>query len=91
MDTSDASFSKCFLSRDQFKVHFQTIGMSLPLKFTNASVKRIHFTFLLHEFRSRFSNSKHVISVTIKKRFCNIYMVRESEERFVAPQNLLML
>ena len=50
--------------------------MSLPLKFTNASVKRIHFTFLLHEFRSRFS--KQVISVSDKKKFRNICRVRES-------------
>ena len=32
-------------------VHFQTIGMSLSLQFTNASVKIINFTFLLQDFR----------------------------------------
>ena len=56
----------------------------MPLKFTNASVKRFHFVFLLREFRSRFS--KHVISTAIKKRFRNIYRVREAEQRFIAPK-----
>ena len=46
---------------------FQTVGMSLSLKFTNASVKRIHFAFLLQEFRFRFR--KHMISVTLMDRF----------------------
>ena len=59
-----------------------------PLKFTNASVKRTHFTFLLHEFRSRFS--KQMISVSIKKRSCNVCRVRESSERFITSKNLLM-
>ena len=58
------------------------------MKFTNASVKIFHFVFLLHEFTSRFS--EQVISAPIKKGFRNFYRVRESEERFVAPKNLLM-
>ena len=45
-------------------IEFQPLGMSLSLKFTNASVKGIHFTFLLHEFTPHFS--KHVISIIIK-------------------------
>ena len=65
-------------------LQFQPLWKSLPLKFANASVKSLQFPFLLHEFRSRFS--KHVISITIKKRFRSIYRIRESEERFVAPK-----
>ena len=34
-------------------LHLQLLSLSLLLKFTNASVKRSHFVFLLHEFRSR--------------------------------------
>ena len=69
-------------------LQFQSLSISLLLKFTNASVKRFHFVFLLHEFRSRFS--KQMISVSVKKRFRNICRVRESDERFIAPKNLLM-
>ena len=58
------------------------------LKFTDASVERFHFVFLLHMFRSRFS--KLVISVSIKKRFRNICGVRKSEEKFITAKNLLM-
>ena len=54
--------------------------MSLLLKFTNASVKRIHVTFLLQEFTSCFS--KQEISITIKKRFRRIYWITESRESF---------
>ena len=69
-------------------LQFQSLSTSLLLKLTNASVKRFHFVFLLHEFRSRFS--KQMISVSSKKRFRNIRRVRESDEMFLAPQNLLM-
>ena len=59
MDISDTSISKCFFSLSQifvksvlssrffipitYVIHFQTIGMSLFLKFTNASVKSTIF------------------------------------------------
>ena len=69
-------------------MHFQSPNISLLMKFTNASVKRFHFVFLLHEFRSHFS--KQTISVFIKKRFRNICGDRESDERFITPKNLLM-
>ena len=36
-------------------LQFQSLSINLLLKFTYASVKRFHFVFLLHEFRSRFS------------------------------------
>ena len=69
-------------------LQFQPLIISWLLKFTIDSVKRFHLVFLLQEFRSRFS--KQVITVPIKKRFRNIYRVRESEERFIAPKNLFM-
>ena len=69
-------------------LQFQPLSTSLLLKFTNESVKRFHFVFLLHEFRSRCS--KQVISVPMKKRFRNICRVRETEQRFNVSQNLLM-
>ena len=69
-------------------IKFQPLGVSSPLKFTNAILKRFHFVFLLHEFRSRLI--KHVISIPIKKRFRNVCRVGESEERFIAPKNLLV-
>ena len=65
-------------------LQIQPQRLSLPLKFTDASVRRINFTFLLHEFKSRFS--KHVISITLKKRCRRIYRIWESEERFVCSQ-----
>ena len=70
-------------------LQFQPLRTSLPLKFTNASVKRLHFIFLHHEFRSRFS--KQMISITIKKRFRSIYRVRESSQKpvDVSRENLL--
>ena len=34
--------------------NFQTIGIKLSLKFTNASFKSINFTLLLQDFRFRF-------------------------------------
>ena len=58
--------------------------MSLSLKFTNASVKSIHFTFLLLDFRFRFR--KHMISVTLMERFQRIFWMRESEQRFNVSQ-----
>ena len=105
VNTSDLSVSKCFLFHDQFFLHsnllssrfcisekgvlqFQPLSISLLLEFTDASVKRFHFVLLLHEFRSCFS--KQVNSVSIKKRFRNICPERESEEGFIAPENLLM-
>ena len=42
--------------------------------------------FLLHQFRSRLS--KQVISISFKKRFCNIRWVGISENRFVSSQKL---
>ena len=41
--------SKFFIPRI-YVIHFQTIGMSLSLKFTNASIESINFTFLLQDF-----------------------------------------
>ena len=79
--------SRCFTSA-MGVFQFQPLRISFPLKFTNATVKSGYFTFLLHEFRSR--SSKHVISMTIKKRVRSVYRIRESKERFVAPKNLLM-
>ena len=69
-------------------LQFRSLSMSLLLKFPDASVRRFHFVLLLHEFRSRFS--KQVIAITIKKRFRNVCRVRQSEDRLVAPKNLLM-
>ena len=34
-----------------YAIHVQTIGVSLSLKFTNATVKSINFTFLLQDLR----------------------------------------
>ena len=65
-------------------LQFQSLSLSLLLKFINTSVKRFHFVCLLHEFRSRFS--KQMISVSIKKRFRNICRVGESDERFITTQ-----
>ena len=41
--------SRFFISIS-YVVHFRTIGMSLSLKFTNATVKSVNFTFLLQDF-----------------------------------------
>ena len=65
-------------------LQFQSLSIGLLLKFTHASVKRFHFVFLLHKFRSRFS--KEMISSSITKRFHNICRVGESDERFIAPR-----
>ena len=69
-------------------LQFQSLSISLLLKFTNANVQRFHFVFLLHEFRSCFS--RQMISVSNKKRFRNICRVKESDETFITPKNLLM-
>ena len=69
-------------------LQFQSLSMSLLLKLIDTIVKRFHFLFLLHKFRSRLS--KQVISFSIKKRFRNICRVRESENRFITPRKLLM-
>ena len=69
-------------------LQFQSLSMSFRLKLIVTCVKRFHFEFLPHEFRSRFS--KQVLSVSIKERSRNICQVRESENRFITPKNLLM-
>ena len=85
----DTSIAKCLFSQRQFFslwgllssgfYPFPTAEKSLLLMFTNASVKRIHFTFWLHELGFRFR--KHVISVALKNNFSRIYRIRESKYR----------
>ena len=58
-------------------IDFQTIGIKLSLKVTNASVQSLHFTLLLQDFRFRFR--KHVISVSLEERFYRLLRLRESE------------
>ena len=58
----------CISEMDVLK--FQSLSISLLLKITNASAKKLNFIFLLYEFRSRFG--KQMISITINKRFRNI-------------------
>ena len=76
--------SSRFVKSEMGVLQFQPLSISLLLKFNNASVKRFHFVFLLHEFRTRFS--KQMIFVSIKKRFRNICPVRESDERLLLPK-----
>ena len=44
---------------------------------------------LRQQFRSGLS--KQVISNSFRKRFCNIYWVTESENRFITPRNMFLL
>ena len=57
---------------------------ALSLKFTNASVKRIHFTFLLHDFGFRFR--KRVIPVTLQNRFHRSFRIRELNKGSLFPK-----
>ena len=64
-------------------LQIHSLSISLLLKLINTIVKRFRFVFLLHQFRSRLS--KQVISISFKKRICNIRWVSVSENRFITP------
>ena len=69
-------------------IQFRTNSMSLPLKFTHASVKNINFTFLLQDFRFRFCEL--MISIFFKNCSRSVFRIREPEERFTFSLTCLM-
>ena len=69
-------------------LQFQSLSMSLLLDLIDTIVKRFHFVFLLHEFKSRFS--KQVISVPSRRDFATFAGLENLMKRFFTPQNLLM-
>ena len=71
-----------------YAVQFQTIAMSLSLKFTNASVKSIKFAFLLQDFR--FCVCELMISMFFKNCSRSLFQIREPEASFVFSFNCLM-
>ena len=71
-----------------YVIHFQTIGMSLSLKCTDASVKSINFTFLLQDFR--FCFCEFMISLFFKNQSRSFFQITEPGESFVFSFNLVM-
>ena len=69
-------------------IQFQTIGMSLSLKYTNGSIKGINFTFLLQDFRFRFC--EQMISLFFKNLSRSFFRIREPDEWFPFSLNRLM-
>ena len=64
-------------------VHFQTIGMSLSLRFMNASFQRINF--LLQDFR--FCFYEWMISLFFKNQSRRFFRIREPGKSFVFSLN----
>ena len=71
-----------------YAIHFQTIGVSLSLKFTNATVKSINFTFLLQDFG--FCFCEKMISLFLKNKYRSFFRIRQPEESFTFSLNWLM-
>ena len=66
-------------------LQIQSLSTGFLLKITSTIVERFHF-LLLHQFSSCLS--KQVISISFKKRFCNIRWVSISKNRFIRTQNI---
>ena len=71
-----------------YAIRIQTMRMSLSLKYTNASVKSINFTFLLQDFR--FCFCEWMISLFFKNQHHSFFQIREPDERFTFSLNRLM-